>query len=370
MSQPAHAPRGNFGWLWAVLLCVVCSTARIALAEPYLAVQQGYKCIACHVNPTGGGLRNVFGAIFAENVMAARPLPEGAPVWTGQLLPDLLSIGGDLRADWSRTTTPQSPTLQQFALEQMRLYADVNLIPNGLALYVDEEVAPGAAQSMEAYVLYGNTSDWYLKAGRFYLAFGWRLQDQTAFVRQVTGINMNTPDNGIELGFERPNWEAQLDLSNGAANAQSGSGYQLTGQIIRTQSIWRFGIAGSYTQSSAGDREMTGRFAGLPHQISLGEPCHRSGAQAGYPNGTRSMTPAFAEMDWALRKGHNLKLTYEFYDPELSVPNNAQTRWSAVYELTPIPFLQARAGFRRYQGIPQNNTQNQTFSFLELHGFY
>ncbi len=370
MSSSARGERWSSRWLRIALLCLAWGEIRIAVAEPYLAVQTGYKCIACHVNPTGGGMRNAFGDLFAQNVMAARGPPAGAPVWTGQLLPDILRIGGDLRADWSRTTTPQSPTQQQFALEQMRMYADLSVIPNQLGVYVDEGVAPGAAQTMEAYIRYGDTSDWYLKAGRFYLAFGWRLQDQTSFVRQVTGINMNAPDNGLELGLEREHWEAQLDLTNGAANAQSGSGYQVTGQIIRTQSIWRLGIAGSFTQSSAGNREMSGLFAGLRTGpvAWLGEA--DLVRQAGYPDGTRTMTPMLAEMDWALHKGHNLKLTYEFYDPELSVPNNAQTRWSAVYELTPIPFLQARAGFRRYQGIPQNNVQNQTFSFVELHGFY
>ena len=91
--------------------------------------------------------------------------------------------------------------------------------------------------------------------------------------------------------------------------------------------------------------------------------------QAGYPDGTRTMIPALAEANWLIRRGNNLKLTYEYSDPERGVHNNAQTRWSAVYELTPLPFLQARAGFRRYQGIPQNNLQNETFGFVELHVF-
>jgi hypothetical protein len=169
MSAAGHSVRRRITALLALLLCVALGGgSRVALAEPYLAVQQGYKCIACHVNPTGGGLRNSFGLVFAENVMPATTLPAGAPVWLGQVVQDIVRVGGDLRTDWSRTTVPQTPTQQAFALEQFRVYADVTVIPNRLGLYVDEEVAPGAAQTMEAYARYGNTADWYIKAGQFY----------------------------------------------------------------------------------------------------------------------------------------------------------------------------------------------------------
>jgi len=47
-----------------------------------------------------------------------------------------------------------------------------------------------------------------------------------------------------------------------------------------------------------------------------------------------------------------------------------QTRYSAVYEYTPIAFLQLRAGYRHYFGIPQNNLQNQQLLFMELHGYF
>src|SRR5665213_238070 len=214
-------------WWIAAFVGLSVGPVRIAVAEPYPALRTGYKCVACHINPTGGGMRNTFGNLFAERLMATHMLPAGSPLWTGQVLQDIVHIGGDLRTDSSRTDTPQAATQQQFALQQMRLYADVSVIPNLLGIYVDEQVAPGAAQTMEAYVRYGDTSAWYLKAGHFYLHFGWRLQDQTAFVRQVTGINMNTPDDGVEFGWERAHWSGQLDLTNGAANAQSGSGQQM-----------------------------------------------------------------------------------------------------------------------------------------------
>jgi hypothetical protein len=47
-----------------------------------------------------------------------------------------------------------------------------------------------------------------------YLPFGLRLQDQSAFVLAATGINMTTPDEGVEFGWEHGPWDAQLAVSN------------------------------------------------------------------------------------------------------------------------------------------------------------
>ena len=76
------------------------------------------------------------------------------------------------------------------------------------------------------------------------------------------------------------------------------------------------------------------------------------------------------EADWRIRRGHNLKLSLEGYDPNRSVREDNQARYSLVYEFTPIPFLQFRAGYRRYRGIPQSNAENQRLSFVELHGYF
>src|SRR5215210_6104581 len=192
--------RRSLAWLAALLMGLVSS----AHAEPYLAVQQGYQCSSCHVNPTGGGLRNEFGAVFSQNVLASHGMPAGAPGWTGKV-GDIVRLGGDLREAWTRTDVPNQDTQRGWNLDQVRVYGAVEPIAERLVLVLDESLAPGNAETREAYARYTDpTHGWYVKGGRFYLPFGWRLQDNSAFVRQLSGINMTTPDDGLELGYQLP----------------------------------------------------------------------------------------------------------------------------------------------------------------------
>ena len=355
--------------VWAVAACLL-GWWNPAGAEPYLAVQQGYKCAACHVNPTGGGLRTDVGIVFAENVLPARSVPDGMPVWTGRI-GDFLRFGGDLRSNWSRVDVAGAKRQQGFDIDQVRLYASVAVLPERLSLYIDEQVAPGNAISMEAYArLDDPSSGLYLKGGRFYLPFGWRLQDQTALVRETSGVSMTTPDTGLELGVEREHWSAQLALTHGAANVGRSSGHQLTSQVVWVQNRYRLGGVASFTQADAGNRRVGGLFAGVRTGpvTWLGEL--DLVADAGFPEGTRSMMAALGEANWLIRKGHNLKLTAEYQDPDRRIAEDQRTRWSVLYEYTPLPFLQVRGGIRRYRGIPQDSIDNRRFAFIELHGFW
>jgi hypothetical protein len=358
-------------WRWALLSLALPAAfwPRWAAAEPYLALRQGLACSVCHVNPTGGGLRSAYGVAFAQRVLPAHGLSAGVPEWTGGF-GDFLRLGGDLRESWSRTEVPHQPAQQAWALDQLRLYADLAMIPHRLAISVDESLAPGNAHAQEAYLRYTDPdASWYAKAGQFYLPFGWRLQDNTAFVREVSGIGMTTPDQGIELGFERPGWSAQIAFTNGAANAGTGSGHQWTGQAVALVPPGRIGVAMAGTQAAAGNRRVAGVFGGLVTGplVWLGEV--DAVQDDGFPEGRRKLLASLAEVDWGIARGHNLKLSYEFYDPDRQVAQDQQARASLVYEFTPLPFVQIRAGLRRYDGIPQNDLQNRKLMFIEIHGF-
>lgn len=361
--------RGCAALAWLAALGAGLMVPLAAFAEPYLAIQNGYKCVACHVNPTGGGLRNDFGVIFSENVLPAHTLPANFPTWSGKIA-GFLRAGLDARASWTRTQVPHNPTQEQRQLDPLRLYADIALIPQRLGIYLDEKLAPGKSQELEGYVRLNDASHgWYLKGGKFYLPFGFRLQDQTALVRELSGISMTTPDTGVELGLERPDWSAQLDYSNDIGNASALARHQITAQFAWVQAGYRLGAAASVVSTSTGNRRVGGVFAGV-----------RSGPIAwlgeldlvrddGFADGARSMLAALGELDWALHRGQNLKLSAEYQDPDRAVPEDQFTRWSVVYEITPLPFVQLRAGFRRYRGIPQNDAANRQAVFVELHGY-
>lgn len=79
---------------------------------------------------------------------------------------------------------------------------------------------------------------------------------------------------------------------------------------------------------------------------------------------------AIAEVDWRVRKGQNLKLSYEWLDPDDDVDDDEQTRTSLLYEWSPVQFLQLRGGVRRYDGPGQIDLQNRTEAFLQLHGYF
>ena len=367
MSRPGALP----SLLPLLLLAALAATS--ARAEPYLAVQQGFKCTQCHVNPTGGGMRNTFGDVFAQTLMPMKHIDTGQEAWTGAVN-SFIGIGGNMRYDWTMTDVRHQPSANQFSMEQTRVYLDASMIPNRLIVYADELVAPGGATNEEAWAMYWSAShDWYVKAGQMYLPFGFRLQDQTAYVQQVSGINMTTPDRAVEAGYLHGPWDAQLDVSNGTAGGPVvGNGKQFTGQLSFVQPIWRLGLALDLNNSAAsGRRTAYGLFGGLKTgpiawlaqaDLVVDHTSQESLRTAG----------GLLEADWMISQGQNLKLSAEQLAPDLSVSirRNGQTRWSLVYELTPIQFLQLRAGIRYYDGIPQADIQHERLYFVQLHAFF
>ncbi|HEX6928515.1 MAG TPA: hypothetical protein VF267_04660 [Gammaproteobacteria bacterium] len=342
-----------------------------ANAEPWLAVQQGMKCGGCHVNATGGGMRNEYGNIYAQMTLAARQFAGDDAPWTGRLN-DYVGAGGNLRANANFTDIPDQDSQLAFDLEETRLYLLFSPVPGRLDVYLDQRIAPGGSLNLEAYARYWSSDhDWYIKAGQMYLPFGLRLEDDSAFIRQTPGINFNTPDTGVEFGWEAAQWSTQIAVSNGTAGGpELDTGKQLSLRSVHVQPGWRAGASVNVNDTDAGERNMQNVFAGL-RTGSIAWLAEIDFIQDGTVGGGElTQQVGLVEANWLFRKGHNLKVTAEFLDPNTDIDDDEQNRYSVAWEYFPMPYMQMRLGTRTYDGITGEPLQNHTLVFLQVHGYF
>lgn len=339
-------------------------------AEPYLAVANGLKCAQCHVNPTGGSMRTVFGNVWSQTQLPAHALKLADTPWTGQL-GRYLAVGADLRYDFLETVTGTDTTRRgEFA--DSHVYLGVNVVPDRLLLYADEQVTPGSPQNREAWALFWAADhSWYVKAGEMYLPFGLRLQDQTALVREATGIDMTVPGRGVELGWLKEHWDAQLALSNGPFEPGTrGSGRDVTANLAYVESGWRLGLAADDNQARlGGPRQALGLFGGLktgPVTWLAEADLVDDRSVPGEPHRLAGLL----EADYFPARGQSIKLSAEFLDPDRAATRQQFSRFSAVYELTPVQFVQLRLGARLYAAPAGEPIGRLRFYFIELHGFF
>lgn len=353
----------------AFALLTVCS---VATAEPYLAVAKGMHCSSCHSQPSGGGKRNVYGDVFAQTELPARRIGDpSAKLWTGEVF-DWLSVGGNLRASYESVDVPNTRSESEFDITRGTVYLEAHIIPNRLTIYVDEKVVPDSIENRELYLkLKTADSRFHIAAGQFFLPYGLRLQDDSAFVRQATGVNFNIPDRGVQAGYVSGPWSTQIALTNGNGVGpvlQSANRISLITQYVQPR--WRAGVSFSSNNSAAGDRQMQNIFGGLKTGpvVWLGELDFIADDLPGAAS--QDALAGLIEGNWLFRKGHNLKVSYEYLDPNDSISEDHQVRWSVLWEYTPIQFLQGRFGARFYDGIPQVPAQNRDELFVEFHGFF
>ncbi len=355
--------------LLLVVIAVGFSISNKAAAEPYLAVQKGFKCVVCHTSPSGGGKRNAYGNIFVQQELPAHTLRDiSSNFWTGEVL-DFLAVGADLRGGWDQLQVPGQADNTETELEELLAYVELRVVPNHLSVHVDAKLAPEDPVERELYLqLKTGDGRFYVRGGEIFLPYGLRLQDDSAFIRQVPGINFNTPDTGWEAGLEHDEWSAQVAVTRGTAGGpEIDSGKQYSLRLSYVASKWRVGGSINLNDAKLGDRQMQNIFAGI-----------RTGRVAWLaeldlviddesPTGRRESLINFLEANISVKQGHNVKLTYEYYDPDRDVSEDEQNRLSLVWEYFPVQFLQTRIGYRRFDGIPQNPAQNRKQLFVELH---
>jgi hypothetical protein len=341
----------------------------LAWAEPYLAAREGLACSNCHVNPTGGGLRTVFGNAYSQQQLAAAPLAADAPAWTG-LLAERIALGANARAAARQTELDDRDDNLDFGVDRVSLYLGADL--GRASLYVDQQVAPGGSLNREAWGKL-DLGAWYIKAGRMFLPFGWRLEDDSAFVREVTGVTMTQGDDGLEVGFESAGVSWQLAATNGnggGPEVDDGKLFSTRAALIRPG--WQAGISAYRNDTDDAERTILGAFLGVrTGPVTWLAEFDQVEDEIDAAAGEQQQGVALLEANVTVWDGHNLKLTAEGLLPDDDGDDVEDVyRFSAVYEYFPWAFTQVRLGVRVLDSDDPAAELNGEEAFVQLHLFF
>ncbi len=353
-----------YGLLWPGVLS--------AEREPYLAIRTGQKCSACHVNRTGGGMRNDFGAVYAGAML---PISAEGFRFQNRALNDFIKMGADFRLTGSALVS--GPTSRDAAaqtslnINRANLYVEAKL-SDKLTLYVDETLAPGGATSREFFALVDIPAiGGYAKVGTFFLPSGLRLLDDEEFVRRITGFTMLKPDQGIEVGIEPGAFQFQASVTNGSGGgAENNSGKQVVGTAAWISRRVRLGASASRNTQNGSHTDILGGFGGVQvGRLSLlGEVDSVQGASVEGANVDELVV--FGEGDFLIRQGVNAKVTYGFHDRNVDRPEDERTRARFGLEVFPFPYLQISGFYLMRNDIPETRQlalPQRDEVFIELH---
>lgn len=355
--------------LVAGALAVLLGGAGEARAEAYLAVREGYKCNQCHVNMTGGGKRNLFGNIYAQDQLPLW-MPAALSAHRQTLLRPAIgesfSVGADLRlrnVTRLRDDVPPSGRVDSNTAfrsevdfndfeEDATVYLEGNLFGDEmLTFYLDQRLAPGLV-SREAFALLRLAeASLYVKGGKFFHPYGLRLidRDLKAFIRSETGFNYDRSDLGLELG-----WEPGPFSLIGAVT--EGTGRREPMATATLQAVFRhLRAGGSVSEDFEPDRLVAGPFlaASLGRFTLLAEFDFVNDGR----NRRRELV-AYGELDFLVFRGLNLRGAFEWHDPSRARPGDSRERVSVGLEFFPLPFTRLGLFYRIQNSVPDKPDDN------------
>ncbi|MEL6186048.1 MAG: hypothetical protein AAFU79_15595, partial [Myxococcota bacterium] len=233
----------------------------------------------------------------------------------------------------------------------------------------------------------------YAKVGQFIPAYGWRLDDHTAFIRQNNTFNNERQVTGIEVGinpnypyahlsvyipgppanriFSTRNQFAVIDGSDGFGSALSAGwrdlGFHLGGSVLfETRDVGNeFMVGANWGFNFHHPEHPWPKIPTFLPIIYLGEFDFRKQA----PEGSRDVDSlsAFHEVNVVFLEGLFGQVKYDWIDPDLLVRDDELHRLTFGVQVFPITYmelnLQARLNL-------EPNDQNNNEFLAQLHLFY
>jgi hypothetical protein len=359
--------------LQAVAVCLVFLVfAEQAHALPKFSARTGWKCQSCHVNPSGGGMRNPGGVTYGREELPV-------PTWSEELgleefstdLSKFVSVGADVRTLFFYQ---QAGDESQNAIFQMQgdLYINLKLAKK-VNVYFDKGLYSGFEIFGQLSVLPENG---YIKAGKFVPNYGLKLDDHRSYVREYIGFSPEVGNpyfTGAELGIA----PGPFSVTAGVFNSSEGRGESIASEksfLGRVEGLFDVaddvyvGLGGNifYKELMDGKSNYVGGFGalGIADFTVIGEVDLLKSDMAGVK---KDGLVVFVEGDYMVVQGFDLKAIYDFYDEDLDLATGTQSRYSFGFEFFPVSGVEVRPLYRIVKEEP-TEIKNDEFHLL-LH-FY
>ena len=381
-------------------IMVLLAWAAPAQAEPYMAVRDGYKCSKCHVNKTGGGKRSGYASVYMQTRMAGNEVSAASAngasdkeAFAHSYLNPTVSIGADVWVTYTQAKLRSEDQGQEYfnrpseceschqstssGGKLAEVYLQMEAIPEKLSVVAAQNLLP-SSDSREVYALVeGLPLNGYVKAGTFRLPVGLANSYDDPFFhgnsrqghgfKNVEGVE-SFRDTGAEFGWEPGALALSLSITD--AESDRDNRYMLMGYTVGG-----WGMAGltygSAPVTPTRNRAATGVFVGSSLGAFTGLlQMNNLSEEDSADKSTLTYSFTMVELNMLFAKGHNIKLAYEYMDPDTTTEQNLEDRLSLIYEPFFTPNLQARFGYRTYYGPEANPWTNQTKLIAALHVFY
>ena len=341
------------------------------LGLPSYAIEQNSNCINCHVNPTGGLMRNDYGSnIYSLDELSIRKWITEDKKFDG-FISDNIQIGGEFRIQSykGRKSTSIFPM-------QIDLYSNVDF-DNNISLFMKY----GANQELYLLLDDYNNVDW-IKIGKTIPDYGLKLDDHTSFIRggnsSNTFVYSGSIDQGlifdyaaeyddpilIEMGLKiNKNISLTSSISNGIVNDNENN---ITISIkSKSSSIYGNLLFGSSLMNEK-DFKMLGIFGGFAkNKLTLSFEFDKA---YNWIENFKSMA-SYMELIYKPIQGVHLTAKYDYFDKDISVIDGSTERYSFGVNFFPINMLELKFQIREYE-LFSIDTNINTEYLVQLHTWF
>ncbi|RPI52080.1 MAG: hypothetical protein EHM55_17380 [Acidobacteria bacterium] len=259
-----------------VVVLVVCGfmmSGRAASAEPMFLSKGETRCTTCHYSPTGGGLLTPYGRLQSRQELSTTDGDSEQFLWGafGDALGPV-DLGIDARPTHLRVSFPGG-TSSRYLLMNADVLAAVQ--GGGWTFYGQvgrrPEVVGGDIYSYEYWGGKQLTSEWAVRGGRFFPAYGIRFADHTSFNRVTLGFDKYDQVFGAEISHTTQNRLIQISAGPGRAesvlNEPGKNPFTTTGRVqfdLNRRNV----LVGSGMFRSESAREVSNGAAGVAYGFS------------------------------------------------------------------------------------------------------